>query len=180
MIRSIKITALIGALLFASALFAQTPTTTTSTSSGFTGGADAVAFRYQGTWGTGSLTTESLDFLDFGKTKKNHIFVEGRELVASTAGLSIYTGGIGYQPDLSKLLAKTNVTPANLSISFNAGLGVGVPSVGNDRISAIVGGGVKYKATSSLSWNALQVQWVRIGGINAAAISTGLAFVFGK
>ena len=40
-----------------------------------------------GAWGTGNLTTESLDFIDFGKLKKQHLFVEGRELIASNAGI---------------------------------------------------------------------------------------------
>jgi len=157
-----------------------TPTPTPVASPTFTGSADAVAFHYKGQWGVGSLTTESLDFIDFGKTKSNHLFVEGRELVASTAGLNVYTGGVAIQPDLTKLLKKTNVSTANLSVSLNAGAGAGVPSSGGSHISFLMGGGLRYKATSALTWNALQAQYVRYGSTNSAAISTGLAFAFGK
>jgi hypothetical protein len=155
-------------------------TTTTVSSPTFTGSADAVAFRYKGQWSTGSLTTESLDFIDFGKTKSNHVFVEGHELIAPTPGLSIYSGGLGIQPDLTKLLAKTNISSSNLSISFNEGMGVGVPASGGSHFAFIAGGGIKYKATTALTWNALQAQYVRYGSTNSVAISTGLAFAFGK
>ena len=169
-------------MLLTPTVHAQTPSPAPVTNSAatFTGSADAVAFRYNGQWGVGSLTTESLDFIDLGKTKSNHVFVEGRELVASTAGLNVYTGGVAIQPDLTNLLKKTNVSTANLSISFNVGAGAGIPASGGSHISFITGGGVRYKATSALTWTALQAQYVRYGSKNSAAISTGLAFAFGK
>lgn len=170
------------AIAFTLCSHAQTPPEPVPVASGpsFTGSAEAVAFRYQGAWGTGSLTTESLDFIDFGKTKSNHIFLEGRELVAPNAGLSIYSGGIGWQPDLSKLLSKTNVSPGNLSVSFDEALGAALPSKGNSHLALLLGGGIRYKASTSLTWNALSFHYVREGSTNAAAISTGLAFLFGK
>jgi len=171
-------------LAFTPSVYAQTATTppaTTTTASGiaFTGSSAAIALHYNGAWGTGNLTTESLDFMDFGKTKSQHLFVEGKELIASSAGFNVYAGGVTIQPDLTKLLAKTNVAPANLSVAFNFDGGAGIPAAGNSHIAFLAGGQVQYKATSSLSWNALQVQWLRYGSMNAPVISSGLSFIFG-
>jgi hypothetical protein len=160
---------------------AQATTTTpapAASSPVFTGSTDAIGMRWKGAWGTGNLTTESLDFLDFGKTKSQHVFVEGHELISSAAGFNAYTGGLAITPDLTKLLAKTNVTPANLSVTFSASVGSGVPNAGNSHIAFLLGGGVKYKATSALSWNPLQVQWLRYGSNNAPVISGGLSYIF--
>ena len=146
----------------------------------FTASSDVIAMRYKGAWGTGSLTKESLDFIDFGKTKAQHIFVEGYELNAPNAGLSVYAGGGAYKPDLTKLLVKTNVSPDNLSIAFNAAGGVGIPSAGNSHVSFLLGAVLQYKATNALTWNAVQVQWLRFGATNSPVISSGLAYRFSK
>ena len=164
--------------LCAGQLHAQTTPTPTPAGITFTGGSAAIALHHNGSWGTGNLTTESLDFMDFGKTKSQHLFIEGKELIASSAGFNVYAGGVTIQPDLTKLLAKTNVTPANLSVAFNFDGGAGIPTAGNSHIAFLAGGQVQYKATSSLSWNALQVQWLRYGSVNAPVISSGLSFIF--
>lgn len=161
---------------------AQTTTTSTSTATTatFTGGSDVIALRYAGTWGTGNLTTESFDLLDFGKTKTEHLFVEGKELIGAQSGINAYTGGIKFQPDLSKLLAKTNVPADTFGIYFSASGGGGTFSTGGAHAAYMVGGGIEYRSSSTLSWNPLQVQYVRIGNQNAAVISTGLSFLFGQ
>ena len=145
----------------------------------FTASSDVIAMKYKGAWGTGSFTKESLPFVIFGKTKNQVFSVEGYELNAPGAGLSVYAGGGSYKPDLTKLLAKTTVTPANLSISFNAGAGIGIPAIGGSHVSFLMGSVLQYKATSALSWNAVQVQYLRYGATNSPVISSGLVYRFG-
>jgi hypothetical protein len=173
---------LVFALMFSLTARSQTTTTTATAtaSNGFTASSDASAIYFNKAWGTGTHVTESYDLIDFGKTKANHVYVEGHELVASTAGFNIYAGGLAYEPNLSGFLNKTNVTSSNLGATFYAALGNGVPSTGGSHVSAIVGGQLKYKATSSLTWNALQASWLRFGPQNGYSISTGLSFIFGK
>jgi hypothetical protein len=146
----------------------------------FTGGSDVIALHYNGAWGTGNLTTESFDLMDFGKTKTQHLFVEGKELTGAQSDINAYTGGLKYQPDLSSLLKKTNISSDSFGLYLGASGGVGQLSAGGSHIAVMVGGGVQYRATSALAWNPLQLQYVRIGNKNLAVLSTGLSFVFGQ
>ena len=159
---------------------ATTTSTTTSASNGFAATSEAVAIRYSGEWSVGTHVTESYDFADFGKTKANHLYVQGHELLAPTPGLSIYAGGLQFDPDLTALLKRTNLPASNFGVYFNGAAGNGVPSSGGSHISFLAGGGVKYALTSALTWQSLNVQYFRYGSNNGAAISTGLSFVFGK
>ena len=156
-----------------------TPTAPTTTVT-FTGGSDVIAMRYGGAWGTGNLTTESFDFMDFGKGKVQHLFIEGKELIGTQAGINVYTGGVKYQPDLSKILAKTNVSPANFGLYVSGSGGAGTFSAGGSHVALMLGGGIEYRSNSQFSWNPLQFQYLRIGNQNAAVISTGLSFIFGQ
>ena len=157
-----KILALTALALFGAFAFAADPdtTTTTSTGNGFSASSDASAIYYNKTWGTGTHITETLDFLDFGATKANHVYIEGHEIIATTAGFNIYAGGIG--------------------VEIYAAIGNGIPTNGSSHVSEIAGGQFKYKATSALTWNALQGAVIRIGSQNGYSISTGLSFIFGK
>ena len=157
---------------------AMTPAATTTVT--FTGGSDVIALRYGGAWGTGNLTTESYDLIDFGAKKTEHLFLEGKELIGAQAGINAYTGGVKFQPDLAKVLAKTNVSPANFGMYFSASGGAGTLSTGGAHGAVMLGGGIEYRSSSALSWNPLQMQYVRIGSQNAAVISTGLSFIFGQ
>lgn len=155
-------------------------TTTTDTTTGFTASSDALALHFDGDWSAATLVGESYDFLDLGKVKSNHVYLKGYELVAPTPGFNIYAGGMGFKPDLSSWLKKTNVPADNFSIEVTAAIGNGVPTTGSSHVSALAGAIVSYRATSALTWNAIQGQWVRFGPKNGAAISTGIAYVFGK
>jgi hypothetical protein len=159
---------------------AATTSTTASASNGFAATSEAVAIRYSGEWSVGTHVTESYDFADFGKTKANHLYVQGHELLAPTPGLSIYAGGLQFEPDLTALLKRTNLPASNFGVYFNGAAGNGVPSSGGSHISFLAGGGVKYALTSALTWQSLNVQYFRYGSNNGAAISTGLSFIFGK
>ena len=159
---------------------AATTSTTPRASNGFAATTEADAIRYSGEWSVGTHVTESYDFADFGKTKANHLYVQGHELLAPTPGLSIYVGGLQFEPDLTALLKRTNLPVSNVGVYFNGAAGNGVPSSGGSHISFLAGGGVKYALTSTLTWQSLNVQYFRYGSNNGAAISTGLSFIFGK
>jgi hypothetical protein len=156
------------------------PAPTAAPTATFTGGSDAIALRYAGAWGTGNLTTESFDLMDFGATKSEHLFLEGKELIGAQSGINTYTGGVKFQPDLSKVLAKTNVSPSTFGMYVSGSAGVGMLNTGGSHIAFMLGGGIEYRSNSTLSWNPLQIQYVRIGNQNAVVISTGLSFVFGQ
>ena len=147
---------------------------------GFTGSTDAIAFHYNGAWSAGTTITQSFDFLDLGATKSNRIYLEGKELIAPTPGLSLYMGGVAFQPDLTKALSKTNVAPGSFSATFEAAVGNGVPSVGDSHIALMVGGGVKYQISTALTWQSLNAFYGRFGSNSFAGVSTGLAYFFGK
>ena len=164
---------------FAATAGAQTTSSTTDTGNGFQASTAAVALHYDGTWSAATHVTESYDFLDWGKSKSNHIYIVGHELVAPTPAFDIYAGGITVEPDLSSLFKKTNITSGTFGVEFSAALGNGVPTTGGSHISALVGGTFKYRATSELTWNAIEGEWVRYGSYNGAAISTGFAYIFG-
>lgn len=151
-----------------------------STSNGFAGASDAVAIFYGGAWSAGTHIRQSYDFLDFGASKSNHLYLEGHELIAPGPGFNLYAGGIKFEPDLTSMLAKTNVPAHNFGLSFSAAVGNGIPSTGGSHISFLAGGGVKYNLTNSLSWQTLQAQYGQFGSNRFAVLSTGLAFIFGK
>jgi hypothetical protein len=157
----------------------STTTATASASNGFSGASTAVAIYYAGGWSAGTHVTESYDFVDFGKTKSNHLYVEGHELLAPTPGLNIYAGGLKYEPDLSALLKKTNLPMGNFGVTFSAALGNGVPASGGSHISFLAGGGVKYQLTKALTWQTLETEYGQYGSNRFAVISTGLSFLFG-
>lgn len=150
------------------------------TSLGLSGESDALAVHFNGEWSAGTLVTESFDFLDFGTTKGNHLFLVGQQFLAPTPGLQAYLGGVVIQPDFTKLLNKTNVPTGNFSAFFSGSVGNGLPATGGSHISFMAGGGVKYTLTTSLTWQTIQGYYGRIGSQPFEAISTGLSFVFGK
>lgn len=149
-------------------------------SNGFAGASDAVAIHFNGEWSAGTHITQSFDFLDFGASKNNHLYLEGHQLLAPGPGFNAYAGGLKIEPDLSKLIKKTNVQPGAFGLSFSASVGNGVPSVGGSHISEIFGVGAKYNLTNSLTWKSLEVDYARFGTTNYQVISTGLAFAFTK
>ena len=146
----------------------------------FTGSSDAVAFHFNGEWTAATLIGQQYDFLDFGKKQNHHLSLVGNELVAPGANFNAYLGGLRYEPDLSGLLAKTNMQAGTFGTYFEATMGNGVPASGGSHISFTVGGGVKYRAPANLSWNALQGDYVRFGSQQGAILSSGLSFIFGS
>jgi hypothetical protein len=156
-----------------------TPPTVIVPTNGFAGGSEAVALHFNGEWSAATIATESYDFIDFGKMKSNHVYFEGKELVAPTPDFNAYLGGITIEPDLSTLFQKTNVQPGAFSAFFSGAVGNGVPSVGGSHITFLVGGGVKYNLTGSLTWQALRADYGRFGSQQFADVSMGVSYIFG-
>jgi hypothetical protein len=172
-------------LLLASALVAQVPlpapvvTPTASTPAGFVASSDVLAINVNGSWGVGNLTTESYDLLDYGTTKSSRVFLQGVELTAPSAGFSIFGGGLLWQPDISSLLKKTNLPVGNFIVFADANAGNGMPTTGSNRVSAIIGGGMKYILSDNVTWNTVRYEEVFFGNQRYPAVSTGIAAYFG-
>ncbi|MGA2890319.1 MAG: hypothetical protein ABSE51_19925 [Terracidiphilus sp.] len=145
---------------------------------GFVASSDALAINC-GTWGAGNLTTESYDLVDYGATKSNRVFVQGVELSAPNCGLSVYGGGLLWQPDITKLLAKTNLPSGNFLVFFDANAGDGMPTTGSNRVSAVMGGGLKYILSDNLTWNTIRFEETFFGSQRYPAVSMGIAGYFG-
>lgn len=179
-------------LCFSVSLFAQTATTsgttttttattassTSSTGVSFSSSSNVIALHYQGQWGTGTDVTESLGVVNFGANKTNVFSLTGNELLATTAGFNLYSGGGRADFDLSPILAKTNIPAGSLGAFVDASLGSATYSNEPTHMGWRVGGGIKYMLTSQLTWNTLQAGYVRVGSQNAGEISTGLKFLF--
>lgn len=162
-------------LLLASVASAQT----TPTSNGISGSAGPVALQYDGTWSAATLTKQTFDFKD-GKTPGNlyHLYLGGYQLLAPTPNVQVYGGFFAYEPDLTKLFKSTNVPDGTFSVFFAGAGGVAV-FPGTTGLSYAGGGGIKYRATSNLSWNLAEVYFARIGSQNVPVISSNLSFIFG-
>jgi hypothetical protein len=157
---------------------AQT-TPVSSTPAGFVVASDVLAINCVKGWGVGNLTTESYDLIDFGATKSNRVFGQGVQLLAPSCGLSIYGAGVLVQPDLSLLLKKTNIPVGNLITFFDASAGNGLPSVGNNHVSVVLGGGLKYILSDNITWSTVRFEEVFFGSNRYPSVSTGLALYFG-
>lgn len=169
--------------MFSSACFAQSVSTPPATSApsgiSLSTSSEATALDYAGVWSPATHVTESFDFADFGKTKSNHLFIEGHQLIATGAGFNSYLGGFRLAPDISKLLAKSNVPATNFGIYFNAAVGNTLFSNSDkSNFTELAGGGIQYNLTKSLTWSSLHANWLRVGGINGIELSTGLQYVF--
>lgn len=149
------------------------------TPAGFVASSDALAIGANGTWGAGNLTTESYDFLDYGATKSNRIFAQGVELAAPSVGLSVYGGGLLWQPDISALIKKTNLPSGNFLVFVDASAGNGIPATGKDRVSGVFGGGLKYIVNDTVTWNTIRFEEVFFGNSRYPAISAGISAYFG-
>ena len=146
---------------------------------GFVASSDALAINCGSGWGAGNLTTESYDLIDYGVAKSNRVFAQGVELTAPNCGLSVYGGGVQWQPDISALLKKTNLPSGNFLAFVDANAGDGIPTVGANRVSAVIGGGVKYILSDNLTWNTVRYEEIFFGNQRYASISMGIAGYFG-
>jgi hypothetical protein len=115
--------------------------------------------------------------MDWGATKQNSLSIEGYELMAPTAGFSAYMGGVKVSPDISKILAKTNVPASSFSVFVQGGVGV-APIANTSRVAWFAGGGAKYMITPSLSWSTVDARLGQVGGTSFVQVSTGISYLF--
>ena len=169
------------ALILGAVASAQTATATVTggATDGFVASAAPIAFRIGGATSLGTEIDQKYDFVDFGAKKTNRVYILGEEIEAPTAGLNIPLGGVEFSPDISTLLNKTNVPAGSLGIYFDGAVGIALPSTGSNSVAFALGGGLHQTLTSSLTWQTIKVQYVRVGARNAAEFSTGLSFAFG-
>jgi len=174
---------LMGGMAFPSHLNAQAATAiapATSTAAGFTTSSGPVSVHYAGAWSAAAEVRESFDFLDWGSGKANHLYLNGLQLAMPTPGVNIYLGGVSVRPNITRLLAKTNVTPGSVGVFADVSLGNGIPASGASHIALLAGGGLTYKLSNSTTWQPLTVQYGRFGGTGFALISTQIQYFFGK
>lgn len=156
---------------------ASTPTP--GSPAGFVPASEVMAISCNGSKSAGNLTTEAYDLFEYGSTKSNRVFAQGVELMAPGCGLSVYGAGLLWQPDITALLKKTNVPSGNLLFFLDGSAGNGIPASGNNRVSAVLGGGFKYILSDNLTWNTIRFEEVFFGNQRYPAVSTGLAAYFG-
>jgi hypothetical protein len=84
-----------------------------------------------------------------------------------------------WQPDISKLLAKTNLPTGNFLTFVDGSIGNGIPSAGTDRLTTILGGGVRYIASDNVTWNTVRFEEIFFGASRYPSISSGLSVYFG-
>lgn len=179
-----KVLALVLFGLIAVLVSAQTPTpaptpTPVVNPSGlnFTSSSEVTAFRYAGVMSAGAKITQSLDIMDWGAAKANHLSTVGYEFLEPTPGVSFYGGGVRVDPNLSAILSKTNISPSQFGVFAESAVGVAVlPKT--TGVGVMLGGGIKYQITSSLGWNSLSVNYLRLGSTNGLSMSTGLSYIF--
>ena len=86
-------------------------------------GATASAVYYEKAWSMGTEQTQQIPVFYAGAAKNNIFSVGTREVIVPTV-FELYGGLVSYQPDLTKLLAKTNFNPDQVSLSLDFAGGV--------------------------------------------------------
>lgn len=169
--RRITLSLLVLALLFSAVANAQTPT--------FVASSDLTAYHYNSAWTVGNHTTESLDFLDWGATKSNRLFLSGDEFLAPAAGVGLYSAGLQVQPDISGLVNKTNFPSGSLQVFLSGGMGAGTIAPGApNHVGGFFGVGGRYQVTPNLSWSTAQFNYLIIGSAKVPTISSGIYYAF--
>ncbi len=143
----------------------------------FTGTTEVTALHFNGAWGPANHTTESLDLIDWGPTKANSLSVEGHQVVAPSANLSAYMGGVKFVPDLSSLISKTNLSSDQLGVFLQAAAGEGSLPAKNS-LAFFIGGGVNYRMTSNLSFSTIDFRIGRAGSQAYYEVSSGIQYIF--
>ena len=144
----------------------------------FTTSTEATALHFGNAWNVANHTTESLDVFDWGAAKGSSLSVEGHELIgAPTVGWNAYLGGVKVQPDISKLMARSNVSSDLFGVYAQGAVGA-AGLQGGSRVSFLAGVGAQYRMTPNLAWNTVNFRYLRVGSENGYEISSGLAYYF--
>lgn len=166
-------------MLFASLSTLLLLTAVAGAQTGVVASSDVLAVKVGSSWSAGTHLTQSFDLMDLGTQKTTHIFAQAHELLAPSEGLSIYAAGATVQPDLSKLLAKTNLSPSNFQFSATGAVGNGLSSTGPNRIAWLTGASATYRLANNLQWQSLSFTYGKVGAQSFMGVSTGLSFFFG-
>lgn len=157
--------------LIASAQTSQAMLTTEATAS---------AVRYNGQWSVGTEETQSFPLLYLGAGKNNIFSLGVREILVPSVW-NVY-GAIGnFQPDISKLLALTTLSPQQFNISFDLVGGVATFASGTTASAPALEGrvNVNYAITPSTELTGAYAGGGLIGSKTFAVVSAGFAYVFG-
>jgi hypothetical protein len=116
---------------------------------------EVVGQSVDGTWSALNHTTEGLPVVNFGTAKNNEVDFEIHEFVPSSAsGYSSYLAGAKVTPDLSKIFAKTDLPSGLFQVFGQAAIGESISDSGN-KLTGLVGGGIGYRATTTVGFNIL-------------------------
>ena len=88
-----------------------------------TAGATANAVYYHTNWSAGTELTQQIPVFYAGSAKNNIFSVGTREVIVPSV-FDMYGGMVNFQPDITKLLEKTNFNPDQVSVSFDLAGGV--------------------------------------------------------
>jgi hypothetical protein len=176
---SVNVTGKIGVILLVAALLggvgasAQAP----STGNGFSAASGPAAVKYGGAWSPASYTVTAFDFYDFGSTKNNRLFLLNTDVIVP-GSFSAYHGGVGFQPDLSKLFNSTNLSADSFTIGIDASGGVATPAVGPAQASWLAGVVAGWQISPNVAWQYAEFHFGGFGGKTYPVIDTRFQFVF--
>lgn len=142
----------------------------------FTATAEATAFHFNGGWSVANHTTTSFDLIDWGANKANSLAIEGHAITAPTPGYTIALGGVRVTPNLANLISKTNIPAGSFGIYLQGA--AGATSAPTTHLAFLLGGGVQYRVSNTVTWSSLHVGYLRLGAQSAAEVSTGLQYFF--
>jgi hypothetical protein len=134
----------------------QTTSTTTTTTSTLYVDTHADAVYDAGAWTAATHVTEGFPFIYFNTAKTSYLALEGHELIASAAGFNFYGAGAAYTPDLTSVFKNTTISADNFSLSASASIGNKIPTSGSSHVSGLFFVTAKYRASSTVSFTALQ------------------------
>lgn len=137
-----------------------------------------VALYAGGSWGAASLTKQRIPLFSYGTGGTSKVFVGAYQLIQTGTGPQQYGGYVSVAPDISKLIAKTDIPAGTVGVFGGVGAGVSELSAGTSS-SFLVDAGVKYRLTPTVSWTTVQAGYNRCGSTNGFYISSGLIAAFG-
>ena len=140
--------------------------------------ATASAFHYQGNWLVGTEQTQSFPLAYFGQQKGNVFSLGAREIIVP-GSFNAYTALGNYQPDLSKLIAKTTFSPDQFSLSFD--LAGGLATLADNTTKPTIEGRVNfaYALSPNVALTGAYAGGGMIGKDRFVVVSAGLQYMFG-
>ncbi len=141
--------------------------------------AGATSFHYQGASYAGSETQQYINLINFGTNKASIVTVGSAQTMVPGASLSLYQADVGYQPDLSSLLSKTNLSASSLTFRVDVLGGVAATATGNKGTIGAQGT-VNYAMTPNVAATGGFVTGGLIGTAPYWQVSAGITAIFGQ